>query len=167
MHIQGLADPTFPIRNKLMNPIFSREYKYVQIVFVENHWVTITNQNPCVLDGTSGDWYLYDSLNDSRYIELLKPALRCIDHEKDKVSIIQCTVPPQNGIDDCGLFALAYCIAICHDLDPSQMKFDQSSMREHFNDFFTESQYQNQIKNFPSIYQPRLQAYKHYLELIN
>ena len=104
----------------------------------------------------------------------MKPALKCIDYEKNELSIIQCNVPPQNGINDCGLFALAYHIAICHGFNPSQMLFDQSVMREHYNSFFNtaESNYNcmNTIQNFPYICQfsqPKLQSYKHVLNIMD
>ena len=33
----------------------------------------------------------------------------------------------QSGVDDCGLYAVAYATAVCHDQDPTVMNFDQTS----------------------------------------
>ena len=44
-----------------------------------------------------------------------------------------CDMPKQYGTDDCGLFALAYAIAICMDKNPAKIIFEQISMRNHFN----------------------------------
>ena len=40
---------------------------------------------------------------------------------------------PQYGTNDCGLFALAYAIAICEEKDPAKLFFTQIAMRDHFN----------------------------------
>jgi hypothetical protein len=90
----------------------------------------------------------------------LKTALKCIDHEQTETKIIHCFVKPQEGIVDCGLFALAYCLAICHNLDPAQMNFDQSAMREHYNNL-----YFNNMNNFPYILQAPLGSNIHTLTL--
>ena len=42
-------------------------------------------------------------------------------------------MPKQYGTVDCGLFALAYAIAICMDKNPAKIIFEQISMRNHFN----------------------------------
>ncbi len=42
-------------------------------------------------------------------------------------------MPKQYGTDDCGLFALAFAIAICMDKNPAKLFFEQISMRNHFN----------------------------------
>jgi hypothetical protein len=42
-------------------------------------------------------------------------------------------VEQQDGSKDCGLFALAYVLAIANYKDPAKLRFNQSSMRAHFN----------------------------------
>ncbi len=36
----------------------------------------------------------------------------------------------QFGTDDCGLFALAYALAICMDKNPAQLQFEQQVIKE-------------------------------------
>ena len=42
-------------------------------------------------------------------------------------------MPKQHGINDCGLFALAYAIAICESKEPAKFLFQQIAMRDTFN----------------------------------
>ena len=37
----------------------------------------------------------------------------------------------QRGSKDCGLFAIAYATALLNEIDVSNIKFDQSKMRQH------------------------------------
>lgn len=54
-------------------------------------------------------------------------------------------VQQQLGICDCGLFALAFMIALCENIDPSTLRFDQDKMREHY----LECNANNKLKQFP------------------
>ena len=49
------------------------------------------------------------------------------------VPVMYPTVASQEGITDCGLFALGYALAICKDINPSLIVFEQERMREEFN----------------------------------
>ena len=42
----------------------------------------------------------------------------------------------QEGTLDCGLFAIAYSIDICHNVDPSTVAYDQSKMHKHLAECF-------------------------------
>ena len=42
-------------------------------------------------------------------------------------------MPIQYGSNDCGLFALAYAVAICMETNPAKLIFEQIWMRNHFN----------------------------------
>ena len=85
-------------------------------------------------DDGIGIWFIYDSLNNpEHYLQNIKPVLKRINYEKNYFEIYNCQVQNQIQYNDCGLFALAFAIAICENIEPAQLKFDQNSMRRHFN----------------------------------
>ena len=49
------------------------------------------------------------------------------------VRVLACNMIKQYGTNACGLFALAYAMAICEENDPAKLIFQQISMRNHFN----------------------------------
>ena len=50
----------------------------------------------------------------------------------DQITLINEKVQRQIGINDCGLFALAFATDLCHGLDPVNQKYEQKSMRQHY-----------------------------------
>ena len=87
------------------------------------------------MDSGLGIWFIYDSLNNADYhSNSIKPALKRLNDDKTNVCVMACDMHKQYGSDDCGLFALAYAIAICEEKDPSKLIFHQISMRNHFNE---------------------------------
>ena len=77
--------------------------------------------------------WIYESLNDpSKYLSHLKRVMRKLNNNMD-VPAMYPTVVSQEGITDCGLFALGYALAICKDINPSLIVFEQERMREEFN----------------------------------
>ncbi len=110
------------------------------------HWLTITNSiNDTIVPG---HWYVYESLNDARYIPHLKTALKKLDHDMHSVSIHHVVVPSQLGVVDCGLFALAYAFTLCEGHNPARLQFHQNRMREHYNLLLTSSA-SCPVANFP------------------
>jgi hypothetical protein len=106
--------------------------------------------------------YVSENHNHDQYLPVNAEYIIMLSNLKmiTETKIIHCFVKPQEGIVDCGLFALAYCLAICHNLDPAQMNFDQSAMREHYNNL-----YFNNMNNFPYILQAPLGSNIHTLTL--
>jgi hypothetical protein len=107
------------------------------IVHAKDHWVTVTNVNPNIDSemSTKCDWVVYDSLNNETYLKYTRPLfVRVAELDKDfqgKYETVE--VESQEGSKDCGLFALAYVLAIANKKDPAKLRFVQSSMRAHFN----------------------------------
>ena len=62
-----------------------------------------------------------------------RKALKRLNSENSVVSVNTCKLIPQKGIIDCGLYALAYAIAICEISNPTALCFKQELMREHYN----------------------------------
>ena len=54
--------------------------------------------------------------------------MKRLNSETSSVSVMACDTNKQFGTDDCGLFALAYALAICLDKNPAQLLFEPISM---------------------------------------
>jgi hypothetical protein len=107
------------------------------IVHTGNHWITVSNTNPNVDSetGTTCDWVVYSSIDSRKYLPYTKPLFEHVA-ELDKGfrgKYESVTVEQQEGSCDCGLFALAYVLAIANKRDPAKLKFSQSVMRAHYN----------------------------------
>ena len=113
----------------------------MQVVHLDDHWVCLTNYNPW-LDPNNpyGTWHLYDSLQAP---DIYVPRLTSVIHKfTDGVScsINHVILPKQLGKHDCGLFALGYATALCMDINPASLIFNQSRMRQEFNNMVTTSE---------------------------
>ena len=49
------------------------------------------------------------------------------------VDVIKADVQKQNNTFDCGLFSLAFATSICYNIDPTNLYFNEKSLRLHFN----------------------------------
>ena len=95
----------------------------------QNHWLTLTNINP----NAEGTWLIYDSLNDANYIQHWRYAFRKICPDQNTFFVQTVNVVKQKDYTDCGLFAIAYLVAIIHKKDPAKLCFYQHELRQHFN----------------------------------
>ena len=90
-----------------------------------NHFTTTTNLR--------GNVHLFDSLNKAPTDELLSQIKAIYSPDSSSPTIYQVKMNnKQVGGVDCGLFSLAYALELASGNDPSQIKFDQSAMRQHF-----------------------------------
>ena len=131
-------EPSSIGRDFILNPETIHERPFVTILNAgKNHWVTLTNYNPHWVHKNEtglGVWFIYDSLNNVEfYANSIKPALKRLNEDRGTITIMACDMNKQYGTDDCGIFALAYAIAICMDKNPAKLLFEQISMRNHFN----------------------------------
>ena len=98
---------------------------FVQILqdSATNHWLTVSNIDPSV--------NIYDSMFH-----------KCSLHIQQQIACILATKYPhikanffnvnhQSGSNDCGLFAVAFAVSLCHGLQPSKFCFEQQKMRCH------------------------------------
>jgi hypothetical protein len=71
----------------------------------------------------------------------LSPALRqqivkVYGGKRSQLIIRKLSVQQQVGAKDCGLFAVAFAVEVCHGNDPSRLSYDQSKLRSHFTSCF-------------------------------
>lgn len=112
------------------------------------HWILLTN----ICNGENSNnvkrIFVYDSLNNSNYLQGLKPLFKIMyPNEKYKyINVVQIKNEfLQKGNNDCGLFALAYAKAISEGLEPSFILFDQDSFRDEYNNFLENKEYNVKI----------------------
>ena len=99
------------------------------ILHAGDHWVTLTNINP----HSNGTWLLYESLNNKSYVNQLLHTFRKLSPDQNTFYVETVNVARQKDFTDCGLYAIAYLVAIIHNRDPTKLLFNQNAMRKHFN----------------------------------
>lgn len=72
--------------------------------------------------------YLYDSLLPKEIHPTLKNQLIAL-YGKRKMIVPQVQI--QKGSDDCGCFAIAFCVSLLFGDDPATLSYDQTKMRDH------------------------------------
>ena len=140
--VQFLLRMQFPKQNGLQDCL--RLYKkqewnsqpkdFIQIVYIENHWVCVSN-----IFCPRGVVYVYDSsgrLSKNQIWILCMQLAIILNVPIQEVEKQHPDVQSQNGDSDCGLFAIAFAIALCNRDDPSKLSFDQHKMRPHLVECF-------------------------------
>lgn len=109
----------------------------VMIVNTYNHWIVVTNIDTQPHQASSRKQiYVYDSLNNPNYVNGLHHMFKYMFPLQSSVSVNKVTTYyPQNGSNDCGLFALCYVQSLCQLQDPSLICYDQSTLRSSYNSF--------------------------------
>ena len=101
--------------------------EFIQILHNgSDHWITITT-----IGAKHPDMFVYDSLystvNESVKTQISN--LICTQNSSIRLSFVD--VVRQSGINDCGVFAVAYATSLCFEVSLSNPFFQQKSMREH------------------------------------
>ena len=102
---------------------------FVQIVNTGSHWVCLST---IATRPASATVRIFDSLYLKPSSIAIKHACRMMMFPGDQITLINEKVQRQVGINDCGLFALAFATDLCHGLDPVNQKYEQKSMRQHY-----------------------------------
>ena len=109
-------------------PISGWSYSFVQIFHCcTNHWITVST-----IGCQANEVFIYDSLYsdvDSETKEKITTALSC-----STINIVIQPVQKQEGIKDCGCFALAFATHLAFDNTPDTLidcKFQQDTLHRH------------------------------------
>ena len=109
----------------------------VQIVHcsTRHHWITVSTIN-C----KDGEVRVLDSLftNCDKETEAVIRGLYQRDTENIRIIMSRCQ--KQTGGKDCGLFAIAFAVALVFNKRPSTLKFNQQKMRSHLVECFTKQE---------------------------
>ena len=133
------------VLNKQRNSNFNRvEKDMVQILhrgsMDSGHWFTISTLN-C----PEGIVNVFDSMYSDLDQESKSQILSILKHEGKFVKFHMIPVQRQVGGTECGVFAIAFAVALSFGLNPTKLIFDQSKMRTHLITCLS----QKQFSNFP------------------
>lgn len=142
-YIEGLQDPILG-ENRFFQAC---KGAFVQILHDRSrkHWVTVSNLF-CNFDEVD----VYDSFFSKGIpldVQMQVASIIMSEGVKMKLKLKGCQ--KQKGKADCGLFAVAFATSLCDGVDPATVTYDQSKMRDHFQnclmseDMTTFSQEQN------------------------
>lgn len=124
--IDGLIDPV--VKGSLVVPAAS---EFIQIINTGSHWVCLSTISTTP---TSGTVKIFDSLYKNMNSTSIEHACRMLMYPGDKVTFVNEKVQRQVGGSDCGLFSLAFATDLCHGIDPTNQKYHQESLRQHYVD---------------------------------
>ena len=115
--------------------------EFVQVLHSNgNHWLTVS---------TVGCSYSTVKVYDSLYKKMPKSTIKqvCGLLVSSEPSITLQFAPSDRQLNgsDCGIFALAFCTALCEGKDPQGLQFNQKAMRQHLLQCLT----QGHLKPFP------------------
>ena len=122
--VDRLCDPA--IKGSLVVPATS---EFIHIVNTGNHWVCLSTISTTSSPDTVK---IFDSLYQNTNSTAVEHACRMLMYPGDKVTFINEKVQRQVGGSDCGLFSLAFGTNLCHSIDPTNQKYNQGSMRQHY-----------------------------------
>ncbi|OQV24516.1 hypothetical protein BV898_01578 [Hypsibius exemplaris] len=103
--------------------------RQVQILYTGSlHWVLATNYHEYERELV----YVYDSLEEPVTELLVAKIAAVFRFANPKFRIVWPVVDQQKNNKDCGIFAIAFLVALCHKFDPSSLSFDSSmKLRKH------------------------------------
>ena len=94
------------------------------------HWLTVSNIG-CEPNQVKVYDSLYHKLPDSGRQKFVRSVAMLINTNISNMSVQWVDMSKQKGSADCGLFAIASAVSLCHGQNPSECAFDQTVMREH------------------------------------
>lgn len=135
---------------------------HVFILNVKNlHWILLTNLDPLEVQHSghvsiqnTKQWFMYDCMNDQNNAIVTKPIMQYMYPERSNHFVTMVKVVPQVGVNDCGLFSLAYVYDLSRKINPSSLKYDQKFMRLNYNNFI-KHKYLNEFKSWTVTEEPR------------
>lgn len=102
------------------------------------HWFTISTLN-C----PEGTVNVFDSMYTDLDQESKSQILSILKHDGKNVKFHAIPVQRQVGGTECGLFAIAFAVALSFGLNPAKLIFDQSKMRAHLISCLSEQKFVN------------------------
>ena len=101
--------------------------EFIQVLHSNsNHWIVIST-----IGTNNSEVMIYDSLyiTVSQDVRCQISSLICTPNRSIRLKIVD--VVKQSGMNDCGLFAVAYVTTLSFGIDPGKLVFNQANMRKH------------------------------------
>lgn len=137
-YAQRLLKAKHPMVNGLRTTLYTGKLpeieNSIQIVHCPKrfHWITVTTIN-C----KAGEVRVFDSTFTYCDKETVAIIHNLYQRDSEKLTITMCRCQKQRGGKDCGLFSIAFAVALVFNLSLSKLKFHQERMRTHLVDCFT------------------------------
>ena len=137
IYVEGLNDPIF-LQSLRISNVDHRHDSFVEVLMSrDNHWVCLERGILERKDNGLEDISLYDSMHRSSIdTQLGSQCYLILPHktlEKGKLVFRSRKIQKQNR-SYCGYFALANAMAICMNIDPEKISFDEKAIKGHFID---------------------------------
>jgi hypothetical protein len=138
---------------------FENKQNLIFVVLYESHWIVLTNvDTDSKIESITKKKkiYMYESFNDDVYVHGASKILNLMNkYGTTEIHKVKMNFK-QVGMNDCGLFALAYVNSLLEMRDPSLINYDQIEMRKSFNNFIDSQIFHLNIKeNYTKIW-PRI-----------
>ena len=135
-HINGLCSTL--LQEKATNFTTNSMANRIQIIHCESrrHWIVATTVN-----SKHDTVKVYDSLFhylDKASLQIVKNCFS-FENEVPQVKMVQCR--KQQGVTDCGVYAIAFAVAIAFGVNPGRQNFNQDMMRAHLVRCFKNKQF--------------------------
>ncbi|CAN7995600.1 unnamed protein product, partial [Ixodes hexagonus] len=117
----GLQDTLFRQLN-----MFQRQDKFLQILHVPGHWVTVTNYR-----APNNTVFLFDSIDQCIPPTAVSQLWSILGADVKRITIQAIPVQAQENSYDCGLFAIANAYIVAAGRDPCLYNYDKFAMRAH------------------------------------
>ena len=88
---------------------------------------------------------LFSTMSLTTILQLAKIYSRSVPPTRSSLKIETLSVQQQEGTLDCGLFAIANAVEVCHGNNPENVRYDQKKMRSHLLECF----YRRVLRPFP------------------
>lgn len=132
--VNGLNDPIY-IESLKIRDNYKRKDSFVEVMFSRgNHWVCVESG---ILNKEKGKGIItiFDSMSRTSIDNMLGTNCSLIvpkNFVEDNQLIFRVAKTQNQKNTFCGYFALAYTMAICLDIDPEGIYFDEEDIRDHF-----------------------------------
>lgn len=92
-----------------------------------HHWLTVSNLGSDPPDNV----YVYDSKFSCSSCSIRSQVACLMQTQRPSFMLSYVDMHMQDGYNDCGMFSIAYAVALCFGEQPGSLIFDQELMREH------------------------------------
>ena len=153
-HIEAvhfLLKKQFPNLLGLQNPIIAqggtfdiiRGSNMLQILHCGSykHWVTILT-----VSAPANTIFVFNSFDEDVPLSVIQQICSIVFCPEENLKIISKPIQIQKGGTDCGLFAIANAVSIASGYDPTQIIYNQHSMRQHLKNCYEH----NHLSQFPT-----------------
>ena len=149
--VNGLNDPIYLSQSYLVNHTHQRKESFVEVIFSRgNHWICIES-GILNKDNEKGIISIFDSMSRTSIDNMLGTQCSLIvptNFVKNNLLTFRVAKTQNQKFDFCGYFALAYAMAICLDINPENIYFDENDIRNHYIDVMLNNK---QFSMFPYI----------------